>query len=256
MHAGLKPLIVALEEAPARVSFFLRDDDAGWHDARLFELLDATQAAGVPVDLAVIPEAAGPALARSLQARMTAAPGLIGVHQHGFAHRNHEGVERKCEFGAGRCADAQRRDLSEGRERLRRLFGARLDDIFTPPWNRCSDATPALLADLGYAALSRSRGATAQLTLPELPIDVDWCRQRRLATAQGADGVERVALELARRVSAGGPAGLMLHHAEMSAFDLTLLDALLVATRHHPNARWQPMRELLPGPVDFHADSS
>ena len=246
MHAGLSVLLAALDAAPAPIRFFLRDDDAGWDDTRLFALLDRTQAAEVPIDLAVIPKAADATLAFTLCVRMNAAPGLVGVHQHGYAHTNHETAERKCEFGTARDADTQRRDLREGRAHLLGLFGTRLDPIFTPPWNRCSAATPALLAELGFAALSRSRGAAAQQALPELPVDVDWCQQRRLAAVDGADGLEHIALELARRVQAGGPVGLMLHHAEMNAPDLALLDRVLAATQRHPRARWLPMRALLP----------
>lgn len=246
MHAGLNALLAALDAAPAPVPFFLRDDDAGWDDAALSTLLDCTECAGVPIDLAVIPQATGAALATSLCKRARATPGLIGLHQHGLAHHNHESNGRKCEFGDERSIDAQRMDLSAGRDRLHQLFGAQLDSIFTPPWNRCSAATPALLATLGFAALSRIRGAPLQQALPELPVDVDWCKERRLAALQGDDGSERIAFELARRVAAGGPVGLMLHHAEMNALDLSLLDTLLAATRRHPRALWQPMRNLLP----------
>jgi hypothetical protein len=244
MKAGLDTLLATLDAASAPVSFFLRDDDAGWADAALFALLDRTERAGVPIDLAVIPQATGASLATSLCMRAGAAPELIGVHQHGHAHTNHESVARKCEFGEARSGAAQRDDLRAGRDRLRDLFGSRLDPIFTPPWNRCSTATPALLAELGFEMLSRSRGAPAQQALFELPVDVDWCKQRRLAVQQGEDGLARIALELAQRVAAGGPVGLMLHHAEMNAHDLALLDTLLGATRAHPRTHWQPMRDL------------
>ena len=246
MQPRLNALFAALDAAPAPVPFFLRDDDAGWDDATLFALLDRTERAGVPIDLAVIPRAASVALATSLCVRERAAPGLIGLHQHGLSHRNHESQERKCEFGDARGIDAQRMDLRAGRDRLHEIFGARIDPIFTPPWNRCGAATPELLAGLGFAALSRSRGAPAQQALPELPVDVDWCKQRRLAALQGEDGSERIGLELARRVAAGGPVGLMLHHAEMNALDLGMLDTVLAATRRHPHALWRPMRDLLP----------
>ena len=86
---------------------------------------------------------------------------------------------RKCEFGPAREPELQRLDLSNGWNQLLRQFGPRLDPIFTPPWNRCAAETPHVLAGLGYAALSRSRGATAQQVLPELPVDIDWSRQYR-----------------------------------------------------------------------------
>ena len=246
MSKGLHTLIAALDAAPAPVAFFLRDDDAGWDDARLFALLDCTERAGVPIDLAVIPQATRAALAASLYARKTSAPDLIGLHQHGFAHTNHEAVERKCEFGRARSIAAQRSDLSAGRATLLGYFGAHLDPFFTPPWNRCSATTPALLAALGFSALSRSRGAEAQQVLPELSVDVDWCKQQRVAREHGeADGSSRIATELAQRVAAAGPVGLMLHHAEMDAGDLALLGSLLRATSRHPHVRWRPMRALL-----------
>jgi len=139
----------------------------------------------------------------------------------------------------------QRADLRAGRERLLDLFGSRLDPFFTPPWNRCSADTPALLVELGFSALSRSHGAPMQRVLPELSISVDWCKQRRLAAPEGGDGSQRIALALAGAVAKGGAVGLMLHHAEMDDTDLTLLRRLLIATRSHPRAPWQPMRRLL-----------
>lgn len=245
MNAGLEAVVAALDIAASPVDFFLRDDDAGWDDARLFALLRCVERARVPIDLAVIPQAAGEDLARRLCARIDAAPGRVGVHQHGLAHYNHQIEGRKCEFGAARPYAAQRADLRAGRERLRALFGARLDAIFTPPWNRCSAVTPELLAELGYSALSRERSATPQQALPELAVDVDWCKQRSAATLQGDADANRIGFDLARRIGAGGCVGLMLHHAAMDERDLALLDALLTVAAHHPHARWLPMRELI-----------
>ena len=240
----------ALDGAPAPVRLFLRDDDGGWDDARLFALLDATGRAGVPIDLAMIPCATTDALAASLALRVQSARGLIGVHQHGCAHVNHETVERKCEFGPARSLPAQRADLIAGRERLRGLFGERLDPIFTPPWNRCSAGTPALLAQLGYSTLSRDRGARTQGVLPELAVDLDWSKQLRLGAEQGdGDALPRIARELARCIADHGahsPIGVMLHHADMQPGHLMQLEQLLRAVAAHPKARWHPMRELAP----------
>lgn len=245
MHAGLNAVMAALDAALSPVCFFLRDDDGGWDDARLFALLDCTGRAGVPIDLALIPQASGAPLARELNARIDAAPGRVNVHQHGFAHCNHEALGRKCEFGDTRAADAQRRDLVAGRERLRTLFDGRLDAIFTPPWNRCSTATPSLLAGLGYAALSRSRTPPAQHALPELPVSVDWCREVRIAASQREDSGDRIGFALAESIGEGGAIGLMLHHAEMNGGDLALLGSMLAALRGHRRAQWTSMREIL-----------
>lgn len=246
MRDGLNAVRAALDAAAAPVRLFLRDDDAGWDDARLFKLLDCTEFAGVPIDLAVIPQACSDALAHALCARIDASPARIGVHQHGFAHTNHETTARKCEFGGARGIAEQRDDLSRGRERLGDLFGARLDAFFTPPWNRCSPATPALLAQLGFCALSRDRGAPVQNALPEVAVDVDWCKQR-------AGGDEHMCALLARRItaSAGGSVGVMLHHAVMDTHDLDLLSVLIAATAGHPRARWVSMRDVCAGAAEF-----
>jgi len=239
------PLLAALDAVHAPVTFFVRDDDAGWADDRLCALLDCAERAGVPIDLAAIPTAMTGRLAATLAMRMETSGGRIGVHQHGCAHLDHEAPGRKCEFGAARPLQAQRLDFLAGRERLQALFGARLDPLFTPPWNRCAEGTPALLAQLGYAALSRDVTAPRQDALPELPVHVDWCRQRRISLERGDSVVERVARELASHVPAGAPVGLMLHHAPMTDDELAALASAWSCWTRHPNARWRRMDEVL-----------
>lgn len=232
------------------LTMFIRDDDAGWDDARLFALLDTVEQARTPIDLAVIPRVIAAATAQQLCARIdrNGVTAAIGLHQHGWSHCNHERVERKCEFGGARAVPAQRADLSQGRERLAELFGARLDAIFTPPWNRCGPATPALLAELGFEALSRDRGAPAQQQLPELAVDIDWCKQRR-AAADIDDFRSRLDLELGACVAAARPVGLMLHHAQMDDSDRGVLAQLLATLGSHPMVRFALMRQLLQRPL-------
>lgn len=243
MFDDLTPVREALDSASAPLDIFLRDDDAGWDDARLIALLQAVARAGVAIDLAVIPLAVGDALARELRARIDDAPERVGVHQHGYAHTNHQTEGRSCEFGSAYGATAQRQDLIRGRDRLQQHFGHRLDALFTPPWNRCSPDTPVLLAGLGYEALSRDRGATPQCALAELPIDVDWCKQHR------AGGPVAIADDLARAVRArsadGQPLGLMLHHAQMGDGELPPLERWIAALARHRRTRWRTMRSLL-----------
>src|SRR3954447_1568726 len=120
----LRPVERALEAA-AFARFFFRDDDAGWGDERLIALLDVFEARATWVDLAVIPAALGTGLACELLARER-----VGLHQHGFAHANHEREgRRKCEFGAARPAARQLADIGAGRSRLQALLGDRLDPV-------------------------------------------------------------------------------------------------------------------------------
>lgn len=240
MNDGLNAVLAALDRAAAPVHFFVRDDDAGWDDARLIALLDCMSSVAVPIDLAVIPHATGESLARELRARVDAAPDLLGLHQHGYAHLNHESAGRKCEFGTSRSRDEQRHDLVRGCARLLDHFADRLDPIFTPPWNRCAPDTPALLAELGYAALSRDAGAPPQQAIQEIPVHIDWCKARR-----SDHSGESIAAQIADRITSGATVGLMLHHAQMDAADLALLAAWLPPWRRHPSARWTLMREAM-----------
>lgn len=247
MSAWLAPVLQALDRATAPLDAFIRDDDAGWDDARLFTLVDTTAQAGACLDLAAIPQAMSAPLAATLIARLDALPGRLGLHQHGFAHLNHEPAGRKCEFGATRIAAAQHHDLVAGRDRLQQHFGHHLQPIFTPPWNRCAPHTPLLLATLGFVALSRDRGAPTQAALPELSVDVDWSRHLREGGREAAAAA--LAAAVLARAADGAPLGLMLHHATMDADAFADLGALLHALSRHGALRWHPMAALLPATV-------
>jgi hypothetical protein len=229
----LDPVQAALDAAPAPVDVFFRDDDAGWRDDRLLALLEAFDEHALPLDVAVIPAAVSPAVAVELSAR--AGPRL-GLHQHGFAHRNHEPDGRKHEFGPSRTAADQRRDIETGAERLRALLGDAVEPFFSPPWNRCTHVTGRCLAQLGFRVLSREHRA-APLGVPglrEIPVHVDWCRLELTEIASG----------LAAAIAKPGPAGVMLHHAVMDAADRARAAELLALVAAHPRARPRLMREL------------
>ena len=237
-------LLRALDRAEAAVNFFVRDDDAGWADDKLFALLRVMDEAQVPIDLAAIPTAVTPDLGRELKARKRAGQRL-GIHQHGFAHLNHETQGRKCEFGAGRELVRREANLRRGRDLLRAVFEESLDPIFTPPWNRVSPDTPYLLAMLGFAALSRDVSAPEQNALPEVVVHTDWSKHWRLAEQARDDPAHRVANDLARFVAPGACVGLMLHHAVMGPLELDSLGKLMAAWVSHPNARWLSMMSLV-----------
>jgi peptidoglycan/xylan/chitin deacetylase (PgdA/CDA1 family) len=224
----LEPVRDALEARDSPVTLFFRDDDAGWRTDRLRALLDLFAEFALPVDLAVIPAATDATLAEELADRP------VGLHQHGFAHLNHEPNGRTFEFGPSRDAEAQREDIEAGARRLEKLLGDRVDPIFTPPWNRCTADTGRCLLALGFQALSREHRAEP-LNLPglnELPIHVDWCKPDR------AD-------RLARALRGGGPVGVMFHHAGMDAAERARVGDLLALLAEHPRVRAQSMAALV-----------
>lgn len=222
MH-WLEEVAIALDEAPTPVSFFFRDDDAGWDNDRLLPLLDAFAERGLPLDLAVIPVTLDRALAAELLAR--AATTGLRLHQHGFAHVNHEHSGRKCEFGPSRRPADQRRDIEAGRRLLRDALGGAFDPIFTPPWNRCTEATARSVRALGFRLLSRESRARP-LGVPglaELPVRIDWVRRD-----QGARGAALVDAIRGRHA-----VGIMFHHAVMRAREA---DDLLGLVAEHERA--------------------
>ncbi len=119
MTGWLDPLRAALDGSDRPVRFFFRDDDAGWDDDALELLLDVFAEHGLPVDVAAIPAALTDRTVELLTSRAATGRNDVTVHQHGFAHVNHEAEGRKCEFGVSRTPAQQAEDLEAGRALLR-----------------------------------------------------------------------------------------------------------------------------------------
>jgi peptidoglycan/xylan/chitin deacetylase (PgdA/CDA1 family) len=238
----LEPLRKAFDIAPAPLLLFFRDDDAGWADDRLFNLLDLFRRHAMPIDLAVIPLALTPRLADVLLARRAQDKVALGLHQHGYAHINHEMVGRKCEFGPSRSVSRQLEELAAGHDRLRVLLGDNMDPIFTPPWNRCTEETARALCLQGFETLSRIHGSVAIKVgeLQELDVAIDWHKRENAKRMSP----HRLGAQLAQAVQLPTPVGIMLHHAVMDASDLRLLGELFELLESHPNAVCAPMRHV------------
>jgi hypothetical protein len=244
MGSWLEPIRGALDHSPDPVTFFFRDDDGGWRDARLLGLLDLFAELALPLDLALIPTDLGTEIAGELAARVDSSGGRLGLHQHGLAHRNHEPEGRKYEFGPNRSRVDQLRDIAEGRARLRAQLGARIQPIFTPPWNRCTRVTGECLVELGFRALSRESRAEP-LGIPalvELPVQLDWFAHRKRIRLTRGEAGERLAREIGR---GRGPVGVMFHHALMDHVELSDAALLFELLAGHPSARPRPMIELI-----------
>jgi hypothetical protein len=139
--------------------------------------------------------------------------------------------------------EAQLGDIRAGRERLGALFGAALQPMFTPPWNRCTADTGAALLELGVGVLSRDRTAVP-LALPglaELPVQVDWFAKRKGERL----GRAAVGEQLGARAAEPAPLGVMLHHAEMEDEDMAATAELLDLVSAHGSARCLSMAAVL-----------
>jgi peptidoglycan/xylan/chitin deacetylase (PgdA/CDA1 family) len=239
----LDSLRQTLDSSAHPVSFFFRDDDAGWEDTRLFELVYLFARYNVPIDLAVIPRSISPQTAARLRTLAERFSDKLSLHQHGYAHVNHEPSGRKCEFGETRKNDLQLADIHAGKHLLRDLFGTVIEPIFTPPWNRCTAATVACLREEGFALLSRDTTATPLKVdgLVELPISVDWFAKRK-GVRLTPNELGEVFVNAARRRQ---PVGVMVHHAVMDENECTMLGELLQLVSGHSQARCVLMRDLI-----------
>ena len=242
MTAWLDPLREALDESNTFIDFFFRDDDIGWATGEFRALLACFRRYSVPLDLAAIPNVLTSELADEICTLHAQSPALLGVHQHGFSHTNHEVSGRKCEFGAARVYEDQYRDIEHGKIRLEALLGSVLDPIFTPPWNRCTETTAACLRELGFRVLSRDATATSfgLSDLKELPISIDWFAKKK-GERLSFHSLGRV---IAKTVKQTQQVGIMLHHELINSGERDHLNDLLFLLSTHRQARCTLMAEM------------
>ncbi len=221
----LKPVSEACEKRRTPVKIFFRDDDAGWEDDKLFQLIDLFRKHKMPLDIAVIPCETSESLAKRLLAAFLESPGLLSIHQHGLQHTNHEQTGRKCEFGESRNYEQQFADISKGKAILERYFGEKPEKIFTPPWNRCTADTAKALRELGFTLLSRESGATPLSIngLAEIPVSLDWFAKRKGVSLLRKEIGEK----LAKQIAENETVGIMLHHSVMDEKDFVFLEQLI-----------------------------
>jgi peptidoglycan/xylan/chitin deacetylase (PgdA/CDA1 family) len=228
----LDPVRRALDGLDSSRPVFVRDDDAGWADERLFALMEVCAELACPLDVAVIPAELSAGLARRLLNHQSSAP--VRFHQHGLTHVSHQRSGRKGEFGSDRSVAEMTGDIVAGSRILGELIG-QVDPIFTPPWNRCAPALFGVLAELDFSILSRDHTAPRadHPGLREIPVTVDWFGHHRGVRWTPA----RLAERLAASLRADNVTGLMLHHEVTDPGELRLVAEALDLLTWHPQAR-------------------
>jgi hypothetical protein len=145
--APLRTALAECRQNSVAVPFWWRDDDAIVPSAALDLLGDLSARSGMPVHLAIIPAHASQALVDALDMNR-----FIPV-VHGWAHTDHSAPdEKKNEFLTPRIDAAE--EAASALKLLSDMFGDALRPMFVPPWNRIHPDVTAVLAGLGYTALS------------------------------------------------------------------------------------------------------
>jgi predicted deacetylase len=239
----LREISQVLDKASSPVRFFFRDDDAGWENDKLFNMLDKFAQNDVAIDLALIPKSLDNQLADELMLRWRNNKQLLGLHQHGYGHINHEQNGRKCEFGSSRTKVQQQDDLAEGKACLQACFGLAFDPFFTPPWNRCTQDTVECLEDLDFKLLSRDITATQfdSTKIQHRPVHIDWSKIIKQSSCPEVD----LAHTLSQHFASNELTGIMLHHADMGNGQIEPLTELLVLLASHHNAQGLLLRDTL-----------
>jgi len=240
--AWLDPVGKALDESDTPINFFFRDDDVGWANDEFRALLACFRGQSLPLDLAVIPTALSAEFAEEIRAAHDEAPALVGIHQHGFSHTNHEVLGRKCEFGVSRTQEEQYWDIQLGKMKLDAMFGFAFDPIFTPPWNRCTEITGECLKELGFRVLSRDATAPSLglSGLKELPTSIDWFAKKNGERLS----FQSLGMLIADTVKQKQHIGIMLHHELMNANEREVLGDLLVLLNMHRQSQCKLMTEI------------
>ncbi len=221
---------------------FFRNDDGGWADPQLKLLVENFQEQGIPLAIAVIPAALTAASGTLILSMLGNQKSLLSVHQHGYAHTNHQKNGRSCEFGSDRNLIEQRNDIARGQKKLASVFGQHVEPIFTPPWNRCSTETLEALDSLGFQYYSRISGSTSILAgLPEIPVAMDWLKKRKGVRL----GIAEIG-EYAGQVfeSEGASVGVMLHHELMDHENRLMLNQFIDVLRTSPGVSFHSMLDV------------
>ncbi len=224
---------------PAKL--WLRDDDAIAPTTELDHLLALTEAANIPVTLAVIPAHSGAALAK----RLDIAKG-VSVAVHGWSHINHAPAsEKKQELGPHRPVPQVLDELARGFAHLAQHHPLHFTPALVPPWNRIAPQVVAGLPALGFRALSvYGPEATADLPLYNTHVDViDWRGTR--SGRPDAVLMDEIAQALQRN---DAPIGLLTHHLVHDMQVWGFLTRLFALTATHPGCHWVSLPELIASP--------
>jgi hypothetical protein len=228
------------------VEFWWRDDDAGRPTPELARLLELSAKTGVPLALAVVPDAAVPELFAGLG-------GGVSVLQHGVDHRNRAAAgEKKTEFSAGEPAQAALARLAAGRALLASLGGARAIAALAPPWNRLPAALVPRLTAAGLRGLSTYGARSSAKPSPEVTqvnthVDIIAWRAGRGFVGEGEALGLAVRHLAARRTGTADPAeptGWLTHHARHDEAAWKFLARLFEATCGAPGVFWRRAQDL------------
>ncbi len=226
--------------AEKTIDIFFRDDDVDIDEENLHRLLTIFSNRKTPLIAGVIPKL----LTGDCIKLLSEFSEFTELVQHGWQHKNHETIERKCEFGNSRNYNEQFSDLAAGQKIMNEAFGKNWFPAFIPPWNHCTENTHRALDELGFRVLSKLRGSQAPVTgfqFREISVTLDIFRWQNGATLKSA---EEIYEELTQQIVKGAPIGIMLHHKVMTDEAFLFIEQLLDALKQSPAVKFHTLASL------------
>lgn len=231
-----------IDQSTTTPEIFFRADDIGYPSKQFSQMIDSFKTSSLPLCLATVP-------AWLNRERFTELRRITGTsdkqwcwHQHGHVHHNFETAGKKQEFGPARDQQQIYTSLARGQQQLNAISDTIWHPVFTPPWNRCSEDTLKALQELGFKAVSRSKGATPRaVSLVDFQVNVDLHTRKEVSAMQG---FENLLKEIETSI-ASGLCGFMLHHPRMNRRSLEFLDILLQVLKSKREIRFVHFGDLL-----------
>lgn len=225
---------------------FFRADDIG-AGGKAFEVLcQIFRNHQVPLAMAVVPAWLSAARREQLFRAAPVEEPYWGWHQHGWRHVNWQRTGKKSEFGEERPFEKQWRDIMQGRQKMQYIFGDHFIQVFTPPWNRLSNATIRILQQLDFKGVSLAgpfpRGTKLPIALANLRVQMDLHTRK---ARNGPEDFQHLLVELETLVGRKEPFGIMIHHHRMTPFAFEFLDHLLYLLKTEARSRFLSFTEIL-----------
>ena len=134
---------------------FFRNDDAGMYSTEpvspeLINLTNLFLEEKIPISHGVVPAVVSRETVEWLRDVKSKYPHLIGIDQHGYAHRKYE----RGEFGGNRGYQEQKMEISAGLSFMKEKFGLDFSYCFTAPWVKYNRDTKLICNELGYKIFS------------------------------------------------------------------------------------------------------
>lgn len=227
-------------------AIFFRADDIGAGGKAFETLCRLFRHHEIPLAMAVVPAWLSGVRRSQLFREAPLDEPYWGWHQHGWRHVNWQRMGKNSEFGEQRPFEKQWRDVWQGQQKMKEIFGDHLLPVFTPPWNRLSNSTIRILQELNFQGVSLAsplpRGVKSPTGIKNLRIHIDLHTRKE---KDGPTDFQNLLEELTSHMNKREPLGIMIHHHRMTYFAFEFLDELLFLLKNRTKSRFLSFQEMI-----------